>query len=566
MSGFEVAGVVLGSIPIIVSALQLHAKSASALHRWRYYSRELKHLLRNLQTEQTRLETVFEKLLSDAVRDGLIEEMISRPFGPLWKDPETASRIRRRLGRGPRLFESIVQDMSETMDELKKRLDIEPNGEIKWAQTPGVKKELKRIIFVLQRSEYDSLLTEIGNGISRLESLLKMGIDIEPHRHRRSRTRMFRSLRHHSGSIHAALQSALTCPCLHDVGLRLIHPPSNVVLESCEDDDLAASIPFHVAFSSKASTPETSRKCAPDSKHWGLLELSFRKLGARPAAARSSRVAFSVPPIDSQGSRASNSSPALSNIQNLCEAIAEAQANTNIECCGHITDCSLSSSPSSYQVSFLDQSSYGTGWSLASLESLLSHDSSSSFSLGFGHRLRLACMVASSIVQFRGTQWLKRPPTNNDIYVVRREDGGLYLEDVFVSKLYPDTQQCTQPNFSPNINTRNPTLMALGVLLIELIFCQMMKQLLDVHRRNNSRNTTPGGTTPTPASDYQTLMMLVGKLHELGGARYAKAVRICIKSELFNEEGYLDGDSLKRDVFLSVLALLEEDLETADAS
>ena len=132
MSGFEVAGIVLGSIPILVSALQIHAKvvKSGALYRWRFYTRELKSLTRDLEVEHVRLMTVFEKLLSDIVPDEQIDAMINNPFGPLWKDRHAAERIRKRLGRSMDSFEKVVQDMQETMEEIGKMLGLGPDGDV----------------------------------------------------------------------------------------------------------------------------------------------------------------------------------------------------------------------------------------------------------------------------------------------------------------------------------------------------------------------------------------------------------------------------------------------------
>lgn len=48
MSGFEVAGVVLGSIPIVVSALQFYIKGLGTMGRWRRFTLELESLVLKL--------------------------------------------------------------------------------------------------------------------------------------------------------------------------------------------------------------------------------------------------------------------------------------------------------------------------------------------------------------------------------------------------------------------------------------------------------------------------------------------------------------------------------------
>jgi hypothetical protein len=130
MSGFEVAGVVLGGVPVIVSALKLYIEGASTLQRWRFYTRELKSLIRSLETEQTKLQNVYERLLVDIVPATKIEEMIHDPFGPLWMEEASATKIHQRLWRSAKVFHDNVLDMSDAIEEMKKKLDLDADGKV----------------------------------------------------------------------------------------------------------------------------------------------------------------------------------------------------------------------------------------------------------------------------------------------------------------------------------------------------------------------------------------------------------------------------------------------------
>ncbi|KAK3896367.1 hypothetical protein C8A05DRAFT_40124, partial [Staphylotrichum tortipilum] len=60
MSGFEVAGIVLGSIPLIVTAVEAYIKF---MRDWGKIPSELKSLNRQLTTERAKLYNVLEQLL-----------------------------------------------------------------------------------------------------------------------------------------------------------------------------------------------------------------------------------------------------------------------------------------------------------------------------------------------------------------------------------------------------------------------------------------------------------------------------------------------------------------------
>jgi hypothetical protein len=130
MSGFEIAGVFLGAVPIIVEALKCYQQSADAFQRWRRYGRDVKILIRNLETERVKMENVCEKLLLGLVPSRQMEEMIGNPFGPSWKDPELWGQIRLRLWNAGKIFEETVQDMKEAIEELMLKLGIESDGKV----------------------------------------------------------------------------------------------------------------------------------------------------------------------------------------------------------------------------------------------------------------------------------------------------------------------------------------------------------------------------------------------------------------------------------------------------
>lgn len=130
MSGFEVAGVLLGSIPIVVSALEFYIKGIGTMGRWRRFTLELESLVLKLGTEEAKLQNVYEKLLRDIVPDDQIEPMLVDPFGPLWTEPGTVARIRRRLWRHMKLFEENVRSMNIAMEDMKQKLNIGPDGKV----------------------------------------------------------------------------------------------------------------------------------------------------------------------------------------------------------------------------------------------------------------------------------------------------------------------------------------------------------------------------------------------------------------------------------------------------
>ncbi len=81
MSGFEIAGIVLGSFPLLVTALEAYI---NFMKDWGKIPSEMNSLHRQLTTEQVNLHNVLERLLGDMVPQRDVEPMLEDPMGPLW--------------------------------------------------------------------------------------------------------------------------------------------------------------------------------------------------------------------------------------------------------------------------------------------------------------------------------------------------------------------------------------------------------------------------------------------------------------------------------------------------
>lgn len=111
MSGFEVVGVVLGAIPLVIEIVRECQSTTN-------YRREWKTLKRRLETEYLILQDTCEKPLISIVPFHKIASFLKDPFGSLWKTKEAQASLRRRLWNSYRLFEETVQEMKQAITQL----------------------------------------------------------------------------------------------------------------------------------------------------------------------------------------------------------------------------------------------------------------------------------------------------------------------------------------------------------------------------------------------------------------------------------------------------------------
>jgi hypothetical protein len=125
MSGFEIAGIVLGALPLAVKALEGYM---GLLSNVRHAPRDLKALIRDLETEQLRLQNTCELLLNGVAPPSVIDKLIQTPFGPDWEPFN--DRLRLRLWTTCGKFEEQVAEMRMAANELSAKLCLDADGSV----------------------------------------------------------------------------------------------------------------------------------------------------------------------------------------------------------------------------------------------------------------------------------------------------------------------------------------------------------------------------------------------------------------------------------------------------
>lgn len=124
MSGIEVAGLVLGAIPLVIAAFDVYKGTVSKVSKWRRYTREVDRIVRSLRLEHARLESICEKLLGGLVPGTEIEAMMKDPSGPLWKAKDLHEKMGGRLWKSGPDFMGTIEDINHAIDEIKIKLNL----------------------------------------------------------------------------------------------------------------------------------------------------------------------------------------------------------------------------------------------------------------------------------------------------------------------------------------------------------------------------------------------------------------------------------------------------------
>ena len=123
MSGLEIAGVVLGVIPIIQIVLEhFHGDRFKTLVKYQHMIRSIS---RKLEIEQAQFHSTCEKLLSPLVAEDRLAELLASPKGSKWKDADLEEDLRDHLGdKKYELYVGIIEDLAGFIISLKEDLGL----------------------------------------------------------------------------------------------------------------------------------------------------------------------------------------------------------------------------------------------------------------------------------------------------------------------------------------------------------------------------------------------------------------------------------------------------------
>ncbi|OBS29521.1 hypothetical protein FPOA_03458 [Fusarium poae] len=578
MSGFEVAGIVLGSLPLLVTALETYCKF---MRDWGKAPSELKSLNRQLTTERAKLYNVCDLLINDVVPQRDIEPMLLSPFGPLWRVPETNDKIRRRLWDAYDPFEETIVEIQEALEAIMSRLrvQISQDGQVEWVNKNRMTREFKKLLYRLHRDDYKDDIATISKGISDLESLTKLSIRLEPSRRKQSRGKLFKILRDLSTSIYRALCSSILCTDAHDVSLEL-SPRFVEIGYECEDEKVLRNTQFRLAISFEIVEASTTKR------FWDEVNIktanSVTTIGSQSCQQQIQtktikRVSFGIkqslsfmsstrPTHDVKSAMAALSRPATDvafiktcdeekqalskQPLNLCKALRNARQARPV-CYGHLIDRQCADRH--FQMYPLGTTANSDGWSIVTLSDILEGKGGLKPLISLAEKVQLALAIASSVLQLSKTPWLPEALTRKNIHFFRRDETLSYKYPFLLQSFPARPLQLSNTTTTPGCpSLNNPTLFALGILLLEIILGQSFEQL-----RSPDEKPVYG--------DYNGVIrnsIAAHKLLErvaLINTAYQAVVQRCIDC---TETRGLDEDGFRQEVYNDIVLELEAILES----
>ncbi|KAF2130672.1 hypothetical protein P153DRAFT_396059 [Dothidotthia symphoricarpi CBS 119687] len=550
MSGLEIAGVLLGAFPLIISGLE-HWRDVAKVGGffWRIRN-EYKACRREVQFHEILYKRNLRELLLPITDDAVqVTCLISDPGGKGWGSEVLQERLKGRLLESYNLYMEIICEMNRTVEELREELALDkttvqgklglPNatkqrtpsspqahGKTSKLESAKVKWDFEkfRLKFSFNEPVRHEIFERLKECNGRLEQLLSTSDKIlalenaalPDTKHTSALETVVHKVRKKSDVLFNAIQAAWQCSCqqYHFANLRLEHhtlpdisfeviftfiTPSPQVDVLWSWRELQCEQMINCSFSQTRNTPPTiSEPCQPSSNHTPVQRQS-----PRPAKQKTVTLITSTHTI-----------PKLEldilvdpNIE-LCQLLGNEEQS---KCMGVIRR-----DDAMYHLHPISKRKRPDDDRPLTLNHILSRNFDGH--LTRRQRYSVALLLASSVAQLQFTPWLQKSLTKDDV---------LFFPSLDDEDNIPHQEPFLRQGFSPQHSTTTSTkandcdFISLGILLLELCFGQRLED----HPLRKKYAVEVEGSKD--AFDLMAALKWCQSVTDEGGDDYASAVKWC---------------------------------------
>ena len=117
MSGFEVIGVILGLLPLIISAVENYPEVTDSFNHARKYRIALKKIKQDLDVESMIFSNTLEYVLDGLIPPDVFDQLLTGSSTKAWKKISENNQFKERLGRSYTVFMDTVNDMNTSIQQ-----------------------------------------------------------------------------------------------------------------------------------------------------------------------------------------------------------------------------------------------------------------------------------------------------------------------------------------------------------------------------------------------------------------------------------------------------------------
>ena len=437
MSGFEVVGVVLAVIPLLISAVEDYEKDLHPLKMLLYpgkYRKELLRLGRTIRVQRDLFEGSLETLLSPAVSTGELHVLLKDPNGPAWHTLEMATKLKGQLETTHSGCLIVIEEMGKTFNELQELLCA------------------RKVKFSFQKEKRKELLNELQQHNNNLQTFAKrpkqsdnltLTKDVGPNLQQLQRMRL-KAL-----ELHEALSHNFNCKSglPHTANLRL----------EKTDVDTKSELNFRMLFS-LASLSYTGDLPV----HWRSKEVELRE-------------------VDSSATSLTEAEDVCSALTHLSHSSTKSQPDHSVAMeCVTSPNGSVQFSLKAVSQPIMPEGEPQVSIRLSQILGRLKLPSPTTPSWYQWHRAKVALLLAHAVLQLHGSPWMSSSWGSKDVQLLAIPSERTLASSwqPFISKTFDPPSTELSPKLSKRSGpyVRSPELYALAIVLLELAFNTPLQQ------------------------------------------------------------------------------------------
>lgn len=432
MSGIEVAGLVLGALPIVLSALKKYKGSCQPLMDWINFRETLGNLARPITFEIRLFNQNLQLLLLRVVENQDIRQaMCDDPRHLGWKEPQLDARLRDSLGGNYDCVIDQISGMDEQLQRSRKVLDVE-QGNTQWLTDPNPdgKRRYQRLKVCMNKARTEKFAAAFAKDNAALKELLRTQRDMDVANSGSLVGRLLENGRLAARNLYSAFMRGWLgdCSSTHSASLRLERRPAgstNQRWSTRQKPDFVVLLGHWSNSDPSQSRTWTETVIVPRAKQDDFSPTSTPLGHCRPdflqrlqddAAIKAPRVRF-APQTESSFVTTTQTSDdasmsAAQVVTDLCHAL---HTFTQSSCIGYLTH----DNSDKYFLTQWKQDAVSDE-KLISLADLLERPLDPAHSRSnFPLRLQLSVLVTSGVLQLWSTGWLR--PQNMKKYMKIRD-------------------------------------------------------------------------------------------------------------------------------------------------
>ena len=129
MSGIEIAGLVLGALPLLLQGIDSYASSLSRIDQTVNPSRELRKARDRLYLESVIFDNTCRILLASMTSPEEVDALLREPGGKQWKEPSLQSKFEQTLDTSNIPVQKAISEIHGAVTKLQKSFYQKVDGQ-----------------------------------------------------------------------------------------------------------------------------------------------------------------------------------------------------------------------------------------------------------------------------------------------------------------------------------------------------------------------------------------------------------------------------------------------------